>query len=72
MRWAGYQCEQSGSHDMWQWVRILSPTFLIEEVEEHKHFEGLGYRVNEQIRAPKVRVVDENGKQLGVFITAEP
>jgi len=27
--------------------------------------------VNEQIRAPKVRVVDENGKQLGVFITAE-
>ncbi|NLT83357.1 translation initiation factor IF-3 [Coprothermobacter proteolyticus] len=31
----------------------------------------LGYRVNEQIRAPKVRVVDENGKQLGVFITAE-
>jgi len=21
-------------------VRILSPTFLIEEVEEHKHFEG--------------------------------
>uniref|UniRef100_B5Y855 Uncharacterized protein n=1 Tax=Coprothermobacter proteolyticus (strain ATCC 35245 / DSM 5265 / OCM 4 / BT) TaxID=309798 RepID=B5Y855_COPPD len=40
MRLAGYQCEQSGSHDMWQWVRILSPTFLIEEVEEHKHFEG--------------------------------
>jgi len=27
--------------------------------------------VNEQIRSPKVRVVDENGKQLGVFITAE-
>lgn len=27
--------------------------------------------MNEQIRVPKVRVVDENGKQLGVFITAE-
>ncbi|WP_449186272.1 translation initiation factor IF-3 [Zhurongbacter thermophilus] len=30
-----------------------------------------GIRVNEQIRADKVRVVDENGKQIGVMVLEE-
>ena len=30
-----------------------------------------GIRVNEQIRADKVRVVDENGKQIGIMILEE-
>ncbi|NPV88528.1 translation initiation factor IF-3 [Coprothermobacteraceae bacterium] len=47
------------------------PLFSLRRVKDISTSKDLGYRVNEQIRAPKVRVVDENGKQIGVFITSE-
>lgn len=43
---------------------------------EPSHFKKMvasqsSYRTNERIRAPQVRVIDENGQQLGVMPTAE-
>ena len=52
------------------WVQLVGACFVAKQ----DHMKGLSiakdYRVNERIRVPEVRVVDEDGGQLGVMTTA--